>query len=109
MKIVASEGNFSTIGSVIDSINLLSKTGIGGKLSKYKVIDGQDTIYPVLWNKCIEEYTGKPYENYINILREHQPLLILVGAIYRKLKDLSVEEILKLKLLCVGTMGLKFN
>ncbi len=55
-------------------------------LSDYIIFDGLDNMYPVNWNRCVEEYLRKPYENYKSIIREFQPLIILVNSIYKDLE-----------------------
>jgi len=62
--------------------------------NNYELIDGIDNIYPVRWYNCVENYLYFPYENYCNIVRNYQPLLILVNEVYRSLEHLSEEEIM---------------
>jgi len=61
---------------------------------KYEIINGIDNIYPVRWYGCVENYIYSPYNNYINILRNYQPLIILVNEVYRSLEHMSEEEIM---------------
>ena len=60
----------------------------------YKIFKGLNNMYPVNWDNCVEEFINKPYNNYKNILRPYQPLIVLVGAVYRKLSDYSEKEII---------------
>jgi hypothetical protein len=52
-------------------------------LSNYKIFNGLDTMYPVNWNLCVEELINKPYNNYLNLIRKYQPLLVLVNSVYK--------------------------
>lgn len=59
----------------------------------YKIFNGLDTVYPVNWDNCVQEFIEKPYENYKTIIREYQPFLVLVNSVYKKLAHLSTSEI----------------
>lgn len=61
----------------------------------YKIFNGLDNLYPVNWNKCVTEFIDKPYDNYKTIIREYQPLLVLVKSVYKKLENKTGNEILK--------------
>jgi len=63
--------------------------------SNYKIFDGTNNLYPILWDQCVEEYIEKPYENYKTILRDYQPLLCLANSVYRKLEEKTVNDILQ--------------
>ena len=60
----------------------------------YTILNGLDNIYPVNWIDCESEYLDKPYDNYKNLVREFQPLIILVNKIYRRCENLSETQIL---------------
>ena len=60
----------------------------------YYIYSGTNDLYPVNPNNCVEEFINKPYDNYKNIEKPFQPLLVLVGAAYRELEKYSMEEIL---------------
>jgi hypothetical protein len=62
--------------------------------SNYEIINGVDNIYPIPWYSSAEEYIYKPFQNYINILRNYQPLLILVNHVYHAVEHLTEEQIL---------------
>ena len=64
----------------------------------YHIFNGLDNMYPVNWDKCVEEFIDKPYDNYMNIIRPYQPLIILVNTVYKKLEDMSEKEILEGKM-----------
>jgi len=66
--------------------------------SNYELINGIDNIYPVRWYACVENYIYFPYENYNNILRNFQPLLILVNEVYKSVEHLSEEEIMNARM-----------
>jgi hypothetical protein len=63
--------------------------------NNYKIFDGLDNLYPVTWTSCVNEYLEKPYDNYKNIIRDYQPLLILVNGVYRHLENKTETEILE--------------
>ena len=54
--------------------------------NNYKIFNGLDTMYPVNWNNCIDEFITKPYDNYKTIEKEFQPLIVLVNSVYKKLE-----------------------
>ena len=62
----------------------------------YKIFEGLDSIYPVNWDNCVEEFINKPYDNYTTIIREYQPFIVLVNSVYKELENScdSVEELL---------------
>ena len=60
----------------------------------YNIFNGLDNVYPVNWNNCVIEFLDKPYDNYKNIIRDYQPLIVLVNSVYKKLDDMSEKEIL---------------
>jgi len=66
--------------------------------NNYEIMYGKDNIYPVFWYACVENYLYFPYENYFNILRNYQPLLILVNDVYRGVEHLSEEQIMNSKM-----------
>ena len=83
-------------------------TGIGGNIlndifwdkhrylyDNYTIFNGADNMYPVYWTKCVAEFIHKPYENYKNIEKEYQPLIILVNSVYRTLANQTEAEILQ--------------
>lgn len=60
----------------------------------YKIFNGLDNLYPVNWDKCVDEYINKPYNNYKNIIRDFQPLIVLVNSVYRNIENKTEDEIL---------------
>jgi hypothetical protein len=62
--------------------------------SNYKIFNGLDNLYPVNWDNCVEEFITKPYDNYKTIVRDYQPLVVLVNSVYKELKDKTQKEIL---------------
>lgn len=60
----------------------------------YEIFQGLDNIYPVNWINCVKEFIDEPYENYKTIIREYQPLIVLVNSVYKKLENKSDQEIL---------------
>lgn len=62
----------------------------------YIIFNGLDNMYPINWSDCVEEFLNKPSDNYKNIERSFQPLIILVNSVYNNLENYSEDEILKL-------------
>lgn len=60
----------------------------------YTIFDGLDNLYPINWNMCVSEFIEKPYDNYKTIVREYQPLIVLVNSVYKKLETMTENEIL---------------
>lgn len=60
----------------------------------YCIFKGLDTMYPVNWDKCSDEFIKKPYENYKNIVRCFQPLIILVNSVYKDMECMSEHNII---------------
>jgi hypothetical protein len=69
-------------------------------LSNYKIFNGLDTMYPVNWNECVMEFIEKPYDNYLNLIRKYQPLVVLVNSVYKHdmIESKSEDEIYNMKL-----------
>jgi len=61
----------------------------------YEIFNGLDNIYPIYWIHCVNEFIKKPYDNYKNIIREYQPLVVLVNSVYKALEDKTEKEILE--------------
>jgi FkbM family methyltransferase len=61
----------------------------------YNIFNGLDNLYPVNWNNCVTEFIDKPYDNYKTIVREYQPLVVLVNSVYKKLETMTEHEILE--------------
>jgi hypothetical protein len=60
----------------------------------YTIFDGLDNLYPINWDKCENEFLNKPYDNYKTIIRDYQPLIVLVNNVYRKIESSTESEIL---------------
>lgn len=61
---------------------------------KYKIYNGLDNLYPINWDKAKTEFIDKPYDNYKNIIRNFQPIVVLVNTVYKALEDNTIQEIL---------------
>lgn len=59
----------------------------------YKLLKGLDTVYPVNWDECDENFLDKPYDNYKNLIREFQPFIVLVNSVYKKYESMTEEQI----------------
>ena len=60
----------------------------------YKIFLGLDNLYPINWDNCDTEFITKPYDNYKNIIRDYQPLVVLVNSIYKALENKTINELL---------------
>ena len=60
--------------------------------------NGLDNLFPVYGNDCVAEYIDKPYDNYKQLIREYQPLVVLVDTVYEELENKTVKEILEGKM-----------
>ena len=61
----------------------------------YNIFNGLDNLYPINCKNCVSEFINKSYDNYKNIIREYQPLLVLVNSVYKKLETMSEDKILE--------------
>lgn len=82
---------WADIGSVVQ-MDLYKNNRI--LYENYKIFEGLDNLYPVNFPQCVSEYLRKPYDNYKTIIRDFQPLIILVNSVYKRVKKLSEEEII---------------
>ena len=64
----------------------------------YIIFNGLDNLYPINWYNCEREFINKPYNNYKNIIRDYQPLIVLVNSVYKKLERMTYKEILNGKM-----------
>lgn len=64
-------------------------------IENYKIFSGKDDMYPFEWDSSVIEYIDKPYNNYLNIERDYQPLIILVNSVYKGVEDKTLKEIIK--------------
>ena len=83
--------NWNEIGSKMLDLMFNSNANL---LKDYKIFEGLDNLYPVNWNNCVTEFINKPYDNYKNIVRNYQPLVVLVNSVYKELENKTVNEIL---------------
>lgn len=60
----------------------------------YKIFFGLNNLYRVNWNNCVTEFITKPYDNYKNIIRNYQPLIVLVNSVYKAFENKTINEIL---------------
>ncbi len=63
--------------------------------NNYEIFNGLNNMYPVNYPSCVTEFINKPYENYKKIVREYQPLIVLVNSVYKSLNNKTTDEILK--------------
>lgn len=63
--------------------------------ANYNIFNGLDNLYPVNWDNCVAEFIDKPYDNYKRIIREYQPLIVLVNSVYKKIESKTEKEILE--------------
>jgi hypothetical protein len=55
----------------------------------YVLLNGLDNVYPVNWDRCVEEYLEAPADHAQTLVRPFQPLVILVNSVYVKVEPLS--------------------
>ena len=84
--------NWTEIGSTILK-NLYEKDST--LFDNYEIFNGLYNLYPINWDNCVSEFIEKPYDNYKNIIRKYQPLIILVNSVYINLENMTKSEILK--------------
>lgn len=58
------------------------------------IFKGLDCMYPVNWDKCVDEFIKKPYDNYKNIIRDFQPIICLVNSVYKNMEFMSEYNII---------------
>lgn len=63
-------------------------------IDKGYVFMGLDSMYPITWSNCVDEFIKSPYINYKKIVRNFQPLVIIVNSVYRYLEKYSIDKIL---------------
>ena len=61
----------------------------------YQIIPGKDSLFPVNWEDCEFEFINQPYLHYKSILRDFQPLVILVHSVYQRVETWTEQEILQ--------------
>jgi len=61
----------------------------------YNIFNGLDNLYPINWNDCVSEFIKKPYDNYKLLIRDYQPLIILVNSVYKDVENMTEQEILE--------------
>jgi hypothetical protein len=81
--------------------NTLLET-IKSSMINYTILNGLDNLYPVNWANCVDEFIDKPYDNYKTIIRGYQPLVALVHLVYKRLENVSEQDILN------GTMPINY-
>ena len=82
-------------------------TEIGGKylthacrkhkelFDEYIIYDGSQTVYPVAWNQCVNAFLEKPYWTHRHLVRDNQPLIVLVNSVYKALGGLTKRQIIE--------------
>ena len=60
----------------------------------YEIINGLENMYPIMWESCVNEFLNQPYDNYKNIIRDYQPLLVLVHTVYQDAEKYTYEDLL---------------
>lgn len=63
--------------------------------NEYTIFEGLNNLYPVNWDNCVTEFIDKPFENYKNIVRNYQPLIVLVNSVYKRLESKTEKEIME--------------
>tara|TARA_B100000524_G_C23648661_1_gene369420 strand:- start:1000 stop:1743 length:744 start_codon:yes stop_codon:yes gene_type:complete len=96
MKVLNKKKNKLTNWSEIGCQMLKNMYNMNKSLyNDYKIFEGLNNMYPVNWKDCVNEFIKKPYDNYKNIIREYQPLVVLVNSVYKELENKTEKEILE--------------
>jgi hypothetical protein len=66
--------------------------------SNYEIFNGLDNMYPCNWDACVNEFVLAHYDNYKNIIRPFQPLIVLVNSVYKALENYDINDILRIKI-----------
>lgn len=82
--------NWISLGSEILNIYLKKNNNL---YNNFLILNGKNNILPVFWKYSVNEFLIKPFENYENIKREYQPLIILYKHIYIKYENIIKENI----------------
>ena len=61
-------------------------------LNNYHIFNGLDNMYPVNWDYCVEEFLLKQYDNYKNLIRDFQPIVILCNSVYKEYENDKYEN-----------------
>ena len=62
-------------------------------IKDYTILNGLDTVYSVNWHVAVQEFIEKPYDNYKNIERPFQPLIVFVHSVYETLEPMTEKQI----------------
>lgn len=62
-------------------------------LNNYELFNGLDNLYPVNWNNCVSEFLHRSYDNYKNIEKQYQPIVLLVNSVYKEVESWTMSEI----------------
>jgi len=84
--------NWNDIGTIMLQNMYINQTEL---YNDYKLFNGLDNLYPVLWWDYVKEFIDKPYDNYKTLIRDYQPLIVLVQSVYKNLEHKSEKEILE--------------
>lgn len=93
LLLIAQKGN-QLIWSELGNLWLEEKYQTTDWFNEYTIFQGLDTMYPANWDQCVGAYLREPYNYYKQLIRPFQPLLVLVGTVYRKLEHHSIPDIL---------------
>lgn len=66
-------------------------------LDDYQILNGPETVYPVFWKNCVNEFLNKPISNISNIRRPYQPAVVLVNSVYKAVQGKTEEELIMLQ------------
>lgn len=93
LQMIAEKGN-QLVWSQLGNLWLEEKYQTTNWFNEYTIFQGLDTMYPANWDVCVEAYLRMPYSHHKQLIRPFQPLLVLVGTVYRKLEQHSIPDIL---------------
>lgn len=61
--------------------------------ANYTIFNGVENMFPLNYRKYVKELIEMPYENYTNIERKYQPILVLVNSVYKAVEKWTIDEI----------------
>ena len=86
---------FKNIDNTISEVFQNICNGTPFLYEKYELYNGCDSLIPVNFKDCLNEFYEKPYENHQSISRSYQPLICLDNSICKYFENLSLKEMFK--------------
>lgn len=58
-----------------------------GYFQDYHILNGLANIYPINYDKCVEQYIDTEFDNYKKIIKHCQPVIVMVNSVYRRYEE----------------------